>query len=232
MTSMKTQDARHDERAVVNYLTPKGIDALVLRDGDSVEFGRGGECQIRFGYAPQPDLGVPRVAGQLMVVNQRVFIGSSNQTGHRVIEVRTENGPTRQIALGEGFSPRENRFDIFVTGEREPWKLSVSVRPPTDVRESGTGGDPPTKYYELNLTNLQRAVLEAYFEPMSRGRLEPATHKEVAASLSYHSNTVREALYEVWAKMFEQDMPMPDVSDKRIAVVEAARVHGLLSGQP
>jgi hypothetical protein len=39
---------------------------------------------------------------------------------------------------------------------------------------------------------------------------------------------VREILYEIWARMFAQQVPMPDVSDKRVAVVEATRVHGLL----
>jgi hypothetical protein len=50
----------------------------------------------------------------------------------------------------------------------------------------------------------------------------------VAAALNYHPNTVREVLYEIWALMFAEQIPMPDVSDKRVAVVEAARVHGML----
>ena len=41
-------------------------------------------------------------------------------------------------------------------------------------------------------------------------------------------NSAREALYEVWAKLFAAGIPMPDVSEKRIAVVEAVRLHRLL----
>ena len=216
------------ERAVVNYDAPHGMEALTLKDGDVVAFGRGAECQIRFGYAPRPDDGVPRVAGKLLVVNNRVYVESSNQIGHRALEVRTSSGSTVQIPIGEGHSPRDNRFDVLVRGTGL-WKLAVTVRPPTDAAEPSSRTDAPTKHYQLNLTPFQRAVLQAYCAPIQKGRLEPATHKEVATSLSYHPNTVREALYEVWALLFEQDVPMPDVTDKRIAVVEAARVHGLLT---
>jgi hypothetical protein len=83
----------------------------------------------------------------------------------------------------------------------------------------------------LDLNEREFAVLTAYCEPPNRSRSEPATHKEVAAALNYHPNTVREILYEIWAQMLELQIPMPDVSDKRIAVVEATRLHGLLWNQ-
>jgi hypothetical protein len=54
-------------------------------------------------------------------------------------------------------------------------------------------------------------------------------HREVAAALNYHPKTVRKILYEIWALMFAHEVPMPDVSDKRVAVAETARVHGQLS---
>lgn len=217
-----------NERAVVNYQAPHGIESLVLDDGDMAAFGRGIDCQIRFGYAPQPDQGVPRLAGRLIVMNGRLFIENAGQAGHKALEVKSASGACAHIAVGEGYSPRESRFDVFVNGETERWKLGVTVRKQTVTEVSAAGCDPPTKHYELTLTGLQQAVLKAYFEPIARGRLEPATHKEVATNLNYHPNTVREALYEVWALMFAQGIPMPDVFDKRIAVVEAARVHGLV----
>jgi hypothetical protein len=76
---------------------------------------------------------------------------------------------------------------------------------------------------------MQRRVVAAYMEPLRHGRLEPATHREVAAALSYHPNSAREALYEVWARMFAAGIPMPDVAEKRVAVVEAVRLHRLLA---
>jgi hypothetical protein len=215
------------ERAVVTYSAPHGTDAFTLCDGDAVSFGRGAECRIRFGYAPVPDEGVPRVAGSLVAVNQRIFIESATQPGHRALELRGPAGTT-QIAAGEGFSPRENQFDLFVRGETSVWKLGVTVRETVEALIAQQSDDPPTKRFSLDLTESQYAVLAAYCEPPSRGRSEPATHKEVAAALNYHPNTVREILYEIWARMFAEQVPMPDVSDKRVAVVEATRVHGLL----
>jgi hypothetical protein len=215
------------ERAVVTFPAPHGTDAITLCDDDAATFGRGAECRIRFGYAPVPDEGVPRVAGSLLAVNGRIFIESATQPGHRALELRT-NGATTQIAAGEGFSPRDSQFDLFVRGEDSVWRLGVTVREMVESLVGQSFDDPPTKRFSLELSDSQYAVLAAYCEPPSRGRSEPATHKEVAAALNYHPNTVREILYEIWARMFAQQVPMPDVSDKRVAVVEATRVHGLL----
>jgi hypothetical protein len=222
------KEATGVERAVVTYLAPHGTDALTVHDGDVVLFGRGAECHIRFAYAPVPDEGVPRVAGSLLAANGRVFVESAAEPGHRALELRTGGGATVQIPVGEALSPREDQFDLFVHGTGALWKLSVTVRnsPRRFVAEGRV--DPPTRRHELVLTDLQRAILVAYSEPMTRGRAEPSTHKEVAAALNYHPNTVREILYEIWSLMFAEQIPMPDVSDKRVAVVEAARVHGML----
>ena len=176
------------------------------------------------------DLAMPRVAGHLIVANGRVFIESSATIGRRALEVRTDGG-INQIPIGEGHSPREGRFDIFVRGTNT-WKVSVATRSKTAVRTKAGVADLPTSHFTLDLSDVQRGVLEEYYKPVRRGRVEPATHKEVAASLNRHQNTVRETLYAIWTLMFELDIPMPDISDKRIAVVEAARVHGLLSSEP
>ncbi len=215
---------------MVTYPAPHGTEALVLHDGDVVRFGRGSECEVRFAYAPTADPGVPRVAGCLVVSHRRVFVESSDQLGHRALTVRADEGGTVQIPVGEGHSPRTARFEVLVPGEVEPWRIALTVRasPAGDPRP--TSDDPPTRRHSLTLTPLQRTVLAAYSEPLARGRLEPATHREVGTALSYHPNTVREVLYEIWAEMFAEQIPMPDVSDKRVAVVEAARVHGLLRG--
>jgi hypothetical protein len=218
------------EGAIVTYPAPHGTDAVTLADGESAQFGRGAECKIRFGYAPIPDESVPRIAGSLLAANHRVFVESTGQVGHRTLEVRTPTGMTR-IPAGEGFSPRDRHFDVFILGETSAWKLGVRVCVTEGSEPMQTSADPPTKRFLLDLNERQRAVLAAYCEPPNRSRSEPATHKEVAAALNYHPNTVREILYEIWAQMLDLQIPMPDVSDKRIAVVEATRLHGLLWDQ-
>jgi hypothetical protein len=219
------------ERAVVTYPAPHGVEAMRLFDGQVAEFGRGAECAIRFAYAPTVDRGVPRVAGSFAVVNGRVFVESAGVQGvHRALTIRTDLGVTSHLAVGEGVSPRERFFELIVHGESGPWKLTVAARPST-VRDDAGSTDPPTRHHDLALTESQRRVLDAYSEPIRRGRSEPATHRQVAAALNYHPNTVRESLYEIWALMFAEQIPMPDVDDKRVAVVEAARLHGLLESQ-
>jgi hypothetical protein len=218
------------DRAVVTYPAPHGTEAFTLCDGDNAYFGRGAECQIRFAYAPVADEGIPRVAGNLLAANERIFIESATQPGHRALEIRSQEG-TKAISAGEGFSPRDSRFDLLVRGEDATWKMSVRVRTMHRSGSAQRSVDPPTKRFSLDLDERQFAVLTAYCEPPRRGRSEPATHKEVAAALNYHPNTVREILYEIWARMFELQVPMPDASDKRVQVVEAARLHGLLWNQ-
>lgn len=216
------------ERAVVTFPAPHGTDSVTLRDGDVARFGRGSDCEVRFGYAPRPDQGLPRVAGRLVVANGRVFVESSGDAAHRALTIRSAEGTTASVGVGEAHSPRENSFEILVPGDGAPWSLTVTVRDTDGTPTSAESVDPPTKHYTLSLTPLQERVLTAYAEPVRRGAREPATHQQVATALSYHTNTVRNALYEIYNKMFEQQIPMPDVTDKRFAVVEAARAHGLL----
>jgi hypothetical protein len=220
------------QRAAVSYTAPHGLVVVTMAEGETVAFGRGAECSIRFGYAPQTDDQVPRVAGHLSVVHGRVLVESSSTVGHKTIEVRPSDGVVVRIPIGEGYSPRASRFDVMVPGSSGLWKLTVSVKktaPPADC--SGGSADPPTNRLQLRFTQAQWCVIEAYLEPVRRGRLEPATHAEVAAKLGKHLNTVRATIYDVWSQMFAEDVPMLDTSDKRIAVVEAIRLHGLTPPQ-
>ena len=213
----------------MTYPAPHGADVATLRDGESARFGRGAECEIRFGYAPIPDQGVPRVAGNLPRDKSTGLRRKRGPTWASHAQIRGPSGTT-QIPAGEGFSPRDSHFDLFVRGENSAWKLAVRIRTSNQPAAAESSTDPPTKRLSLELTEKQHAVLAA-IQPPNRGRSEPATHKEVAAALNSDPNTVRESLYEIWALMFELQVPMPDVSDKRIAVVGAARLHGLLWNQ-
>ncbi len=215
-------------RAAVTFSAPHGTESFVMADGQVVAFGRGGDCQVRFGYAPVADVGVPRVAGRFVVAARRVFVESVDVVGRRSLEIAVEGRPPMLLGLGDGFAPVEPEFRVTVYGEQRAWPLSVVVRQAARPAV-GHAGDLPTKGFSVGLTELQRRVIAAYMAPMVQGRMEPATHREVAAALSYHPNSVREALYGAWAKMFAAGIPMPDLADKRVAVVEAVRLHRLLA---
>lgn len=215
-----------DIRAAVTFPAPHGTESVVLHDGDEVAFGRSASCPVRFAYAPVADESVPRVAGRLLAAGKRVFVDAVGGPGRRAIEVLADGRPPVLLALGEGYAPSASEFRVTVHGERAAWNLSVFVRDAATVDHSVD--DVPTRRFELALTQREKRVLEAYAEPWRRGRIEPATHREVAAVLACHPNSARETLYVVWARMVAAGIPMPDVSDKRVAVVESARLHGLL----
>jgi hypothetical protein len=214
-------------RAAVTFPAPHGTDSCVLSDGDVTAFGRGANCRVRFAYAPIADVGVPRVAGRFVVAGERVFVESADGSGRRSLEISIPGRPPVLLGVGDGFTPLESEFRVTVHGEQRAWALCVAVR--RDATGAGpTGWEPPTRSFDLHLTDTHRRVIAAYMEPLRNGRIEPATHREAAATLSYHPNSAREALYEVWARMFAAGIPMPDVSEKRVAVVEAVRLHRLL----
>ena len=52
--------------AAVTFPAPHGTDVVVVGEGETVTFGRAGSCDIRFGFVPTADVGVPRVAGRLI----------------------------------------------------------------------------------------------------------------------------------------------------------------------
>jgi hypothetical protein len=224
------ETARASARAVVTFDAPHGPTSALLHDGEVVDFGRGPSCRVRFGFAPLLDDGVPRVAGRLVVANQRVFVEVVDAPRRPSVQVVIPERPTVMIAVGDGFSPAEPAFRVTLRGTRREWRLGVRVRRERP-EASPSGGAVPTRTYDVRFTPMQRKVLEAYLEPLTRGRREPATHREVAAALSYHPNSVREVLYDVWSLLFAADIPLPDISDKRQAVVEALRLHRLLAGE-
>lgn len=211
----------------MTFEAPHGVDSVVLLDSDIAEFGRAGTCRVRFGYAPIADLGVPRVAGRLVVAGGRVFVEALEAAGRSAMEISAPGRPPVMLGAGDGFAPSESAFRVTIHGANRSWPLDVAVR--SGARSlSAASTDEPTTTHQLPLSDAQRRIIEAYIEPVRRGRLEPATHREVAEALGCHQNSAREVLYSVWSALFAAGVPMPDVADKRVAVVEAIRLHRLL----
>lgn len=215
------------DRAAITFEAPHGTESVVLRDGDVAEFGRAGTCAVRFAYAPVVDTGVPRIAGRLVVAGGRVFVEASDAPGHSALEISAAGRPPVLLAGGDGFAPSQHTFRVKVHGRERSWALDVAIAPVGPADES-FGADEPTERHHLELTDAQRRVLEAYISPIRRGRLEPATHREVADRLGCHPNSAREVLYTVWSALFAAGIPMPEVADKRVAVAETIRLHRLL----
>lgn len=213
--------------AVARYIAPHGPEAAVLHAGDVVPFGRGGDCTLRFAFAPTADHGVPRVAGWLVVANNRIIVEAAESRSGRSLQLVSAGRPPMLLGCGEAFAPSGHQFTVIVHGEQATWPIHITVVDAARTRVQTIGGE-PTRRFHLQLTETQHAVISAYVEPMRRGRFEPATHREVADQLSYHPNSVREVLYEVWATLLGAGIPMPDISDKRVAVSEAVLLHQLL----
>ena len=54
----------------------------------------------------------------------------------------------------------------------------------------------------------------------------------MAAALECGANNVRAILYDVYEKLLVEGIPMPEHTDKRVAVVEAFRLHGMTEAAP
>jgi hypothetical protein len=213
--------------AAVVYEAPHGTDGVLITDamGPTVPFGRGGDCPIRFGYAPRIDARLPRRAGALLAAAGRVAVESSPAPGHAPLQIRAPGRPPVEIAQGEVYAPASPEFELVVRGERE-WLLTVRGRRTGEPSTGAGSEDPTTDRWGPDLTDHERRVLASYLAPLRAGLLEPATHAEVAATLHFSANKVRGDLYGIWAKMIAHGLPVPDYSDKRMAVTRAAMSNG------
>jgi hypothetical protein len=195
-----------------------------------VSFGRLAECGVRFGHQPVVDPGVPRVAGQLLVVGAgRVAV---ENVGERLaFDVVCEDSPLEAVRPGALFSPPGDRFEIQLTGRQQQYVIAVtvlsapvrvSVRPPvSDPSEPVTSLDP-------NLTTRQWRILEAYTAPLRAGHPVSATHNQVADLLGWSMGLIRLECSEIWNQFVLAGVPMRDFPDKRDAVVDGAIRHRLL----
>lgn len=213
--------------ASVVYPGPDGgaVETLV-DEGEVVTFGASSECGVRFGHAPVRDRAVPGVAGRLLAIGTRLMIECAEKPGYRALELLIPGEATRYVPLGEAWSPRPREFAVLVAGgQSRAWRLDVTVR-----RRAVPKGisSVPTDLEPLHLAPAERELLAAYAAPLQRGQLEPATHRRVAEQLHMDYNTARARLYQIGRRFFAAELPMPDVGDKRVAVVECARIHGLL----
>lgn len=213
--------------AHVAYTGPTGGPVgTTLEEGDVATFGASGECDIRFGYAPVRDRSVPGVAGRLLAIASRVIVECAETSGYRALEVRAPGEPAHLVPLGEAFSPRSRDFFILLPGSSSRcWRMDVAVRRrsiPRGQAPERTGLDP------VDLTAKERLLLQHYAAPLSCGQVEPATHREVSTAMGIDYNTARARLYTIAGKFFAAELPIPDVTDKRVAVIECARVHRLL----
>jgi hypothetical protein len=218
--------------AAVVFEGPLGPEGVVITEamGPAVTFGRGAPCQIRFGYAPEADIRLARHAGALLLANGRVLVESSGEAHHPALQVRSPSRPPVEVSGGEAYAPGEIEFDVVVRGERE-WLLSVRTRrwrpPPSPGPGDAGGGEPATYRPGFSLSPYELDLLRAYLAPMRDGRLEPATHAEVAAAMHYSVTKVRVDLYAVWARMVTEGLAVTPYPDKRLAVARAALAYGL-----
>lgn len=219
--------------AAVLFEAPTGRDGvLVTAGGDRVLFGRSIDCAIRFGYAPEPDLRLPRCVGALLVAHgRRLVVECAEGPGARSLAVVAGERTLGRIEPGEVYAPAVGEFGVVATGDQR-WEIQVKVkRWPAIVRSEAAEQEPPTEVPSrpsISLTPRAREVLEAYAAPVRAGGADPATHNEVAALLAYSRSTVRADLYELWQDMVAAGLEVPDYKDKSRAVVAAAVSAGLL----
>ena len=56
------------DSVVVRFTAPHSEVMVSACEGATLRFGRGGDCDLRFGFAPTLDRSVPRLAGQIRVL--------------------------------------------------------------------------------------------------------------------------------------------------------------------
>lgn len=185
---------------------------------DVVAFGRGEGCGLRIGVG---DPEVPAVAGWLVPAHGRVFVEAAPGV-HRALQVSSAGGPPVPVPAGAAFAPAASSYTVQVLGGVDTWELAVSgARRHDSTIHRGAE-------VVIDLTDDELSILRAYAGPVVAGRTEPATHDEVAAAVHMSRSQVRRRLDRIERHFSDLHLWLPDVDDRRVRVVEAARHNGVL----
>ncbi len=216
------------ERAVAVIVT---ADAhVVLREHGEVTFGRGERVALGIGHDPVDDELVPPLAGAFFARDDRVVV--ANLGPRLALDIAVLGRPLVSLPPGEWHAPVDSTFTVVVQGAVRydlgvTWTEDGARRPALEGGEATEGAeDHGSRPGAPQLTARQRAVLDAYVAPMAEG-LPPATHQQVADSLSVCRQTIRLECNNIWAAFFVAGVPMRDRRDTRDAITDAWARHRL-----
>jgi hypothetical protein len=198
---------------------------VIIARSQRVSFGRSPENPVRIGHQPAYDELVPRQAGEIFFANGRLVVANTSE--RFAFDARVEDRPPISIPPGSWFSPTDPSYEVHVRGavlytitvnRNQNSVNTIMVELDEPIR---TG--PPTGA-TLELTARQRAVLNAYVEPLSKGA-GPATHQQVADRLHISRSLVRVECNKIWSALLFAGVPMRNFEDTRDQIVDAWNRH-------
>lgn len=200
---------------------------VTLPADGQVLFGRAADTHVRIGAAPIYDHIVPRHAGRVFALDDRVLV--ENLDDALALDLRVDGRALISVPPGDVHSPRDSTFDIIVTGGITTYELAVRVNVegvhprhlPATAGEAEL--DPPTGAVPT-LTARQRQILDAYVRPLRNGGLV-ASHQQVAEQLGVSRSLVRVECERIWSALFLAGVPMRDLGDARDEIVDAWSRH-------
>lgn len=206
-------------------LTSESATVAIPKDGQ-ITFGRGTHADVRIGDAPVYDDIVPRCAGRVFAIGDRVIVENLDDT--LAFDLRVEGRPLISVAPGDLHSPRDAAFEIVVAGGVRSYALEISIdggggdceretSHPHNHLDSATGAVP-------TLTARQRAILDAYVRPLRHGG-PVASHQQVADELRISRSLVRVECERIWNEMFQAAVPMRSLGAARDEIADAWSRH-------
>lgn len=206
-------------------LTSESATVAIPKDGQ-ITFGRSTRADVRIGDAPVYDDIVPRSAGRVFSIGDRVIVENLDDT--LAFDLRVKGRPLISVAPGDLHSPRDATFEIVVAGGVRSYELAINVDEaggtsdgaashPDDLLDSDTGAVP-------TLTARQRAILDAYVRPLRHGG-PVASHQQVADELRVSRSLVRVECERIWNEMFLAAVPMRSLGAARDEIADAWSRH-------
>lgn len=199
-------------------------DAVVLGAEDVLTFGRSPVVDLRIGHAPVDDAVVPRVTGALFALDGRVVV--ANHGTCLAFDLAVPGRALLSLAPGDWHAPADPAFTVVVQGTLR-YEMGVTANVDRRVVTVLGHGEPdpgPPPDCVPDLSERQRAILDAYVAPMAEG-LPSATHQQVADALGCSRQTVRLECNRIWGKLLMAGVPMRDLPDARDAIADAWARH-------
>lgn len=217
-------------------------ERLMLGLDDEITFGRGGDVRVRIGHMPVDDRLVAPVVGALFVRDDRVVV--ANRGPRLAFDIAVPDRPLLPVSPGDWHSPVDPTFAVVVQGTLR-YQLDVEstlgghrfAALPAGEPARGAGSDHAGSHVAgpasggttggvPDLTERQRAILDAYVAPMADG-LPPATHQQVADVIACCRQTVRLECTNIFEAFLEHGVPMRDWRAARDAITDAWARHRL-----
>lgn len=203
-------------------------DVVTITAEDPVAtFGRAPEASAQIGHAPILDQAVARINGEVFVARGRLMI--ANRHSSLAFTLSSAGERFVDVVPGATFGPPGDECEVTIDGAlRHTVRVRVDRGMSDDSRRQRASGL-RTLTAMPDLSQRQRALLDAYAEPFRSGSALVLTHNEAAKRMQISVSLVRLEINTIWDAFIRAGVPIRP-QDTRIGEITDAWTRHRING--